>query len=476
MSLRTRIALVAGAAVAVAVVAVAMIVYVAVRSELRGGVEDSLSTRTELFVALPPPEAIEPGEGGGARGVIRLQRPPRGSHLFEVPRPRFGGAEGYVQFIGADGAVERPPDERSSLPVEERAKKIARDGSGRYFTDMHVNGTHLRVLTTGIGPRGAVQLARPLDEVDRALRRTLLILLLVGAGGIALAAALGAAVARTALSPIRRFTSRTEALTTGLDLSRRLEVPGRDELARLAHSFNTTLDALERAVEAQRHLVADASHELRTPIASLRANIQILEEAAELPQEERDNLRADIVEELDELTALVADVVELARGAKPERALDEVRLDEIVEAAVERARRRAGDGIDFRLRLEPTVVNGEPERIGRAVSNLLDNAGKWSAPGGVVEVDLAEGTLTVRDHGRGFDEEDLPHVFERFFRAKGARGMQGSGLGLAIVRQAAEAHGGSVEAANVPGGGALLRVRFGPPLSLPEPVPDATLS
>jgi two-component system sensor histidine kinase MprB len=288
------------------------------------------------------------------------------------------------------------------------------------------------------------------------------------AAGIALAVALGAAVAKTALAPIARFTSRTEAISSDLDLSQRVEVHGDDELARLAHSFNTTLEALERSMEAQRHLVADASHELRTPLASLRANIQILEEARSLPAADRESLRDDIVEELDELTALVGDVVELARGAKPGGAPDDVRLDEVVQALAERTRRRAGGELELRLRLEPTVVTGEPDRIARAVSNLLDNARKWSPPGAEVAVDLTDGVLTVRDHGPGFSEEDLPHVFERFYRSKAARGMSGSGLGLAIVRQSAEAHGGSVEAANAPDGGAVIRVRFGAAARLEE--------
>ncbi len=176
------------------------------------------------------------------------------------------------------------------------------------------------------------------------------------------------------------------------------------------------------------------------------------------------------MEELDELTALVADVVELARGAKPSESLDDVRLDEVVGAAVERARARAGERAEIRAELEPAVVMGDPERIQRAVSNLLDNAIKWSPPGGLVEVALADGVLTVRDHGAGFEPEDLGRVFERFYRADRARGKPGSGLGLAIVKQAAEAHGGSVAAENAPGGGALLRLSFGPSESV-APVP-----
>jgi two-component system sensor histidine kinase MprB len=447
--------------VAVAVIGVAVIVYFAVRAELRGEVDDSLQDRAGALAG-PPGGAPGPGPPAFNRRLRpeRIPAPPPG------PGARFGGAEGFVQFVSPGGKVARPPSESSSLPVDGRARSTAAAGSGRYLSDAHVRGTHVRVLTVGAGPRGAVQVARPLNEVDHALRRVLLVLALAVAGGIALAAALGAAVARAALAPIARFTGRTEALSESLDLSQRLEVPGKDELARLAHSFNTTLDALERAVEAQRHLVADASHELRTPIASLRANIQVLEQAEELPAEEQESLRGDILDELDELTALVGDVVELARGAQPEEALDDVRLDRVVEDLVERARRRAGGEVSFQVNAAPTVVRGAPERITRAVSNLIDNARKWSPTGGTVEVGLEDGVLTVRDHGPGFAEEDLPHVFERFFRADDARGMPGSGLGLSIVRQAAEAHGGWAEAANAPDGGAVVRVRFGVPLPI----------
>ena len=169
--------------------------------------------------------------------------------------------------------------------------------------------------------------------------------------------------------------------------------------------------------------------------------------------------------ELDELTALVGDVVELARGTKPPEELDDVRLDDVVSAIAARQRRRA-KGAELLAELEPTLVQGDPERIGRAVSNLIGNAVKWSPPGEPIELELRDGVLSVRDHGPGFDPRDLPHVFERFYRSAAARGTSGSGLGLAIVQQAAEAHGGFVEAANAPGGGALLRVGFGPTLPL----------
>src|SRR5205814_4265328 len=191
---------------------------------------------------------------------------------------------------------------------------------------------HLRVLTVGLGDLGAIQVARPLAEVDSVLHRVLLILLAMSAGGIALGAAMGGGVARTALAPVRRFTSGAERIAASGDVSRRMDVEGDDELARLARSFNATLDELEQSVLAQRHLVADAGHELRTPIASLRANIQVLEDADRLPEADRESLRADIIAELDELTALVGDVVELARRAKPSDVVDDVRIAQIVRA------------------------------------------------------------------------------------------------------------------------------------------------
>ena len=345
MSLRTRIAAVAALAAAVAIVCGAVGAFVAIRAQLRGQVDDALRARVHLLAA----DSSRAGEHGGGLG--------RG---FSDPAElrggtsRFGGAEGYVQRISPAGAVTRTAATATPrLPVRSDTLSIARTGTGERLSDMRVDGIHVRVLTRGVGRAGAVQVARPMDEVDRSLGRVLVILGVMALGGIALAGTLGLAVARTALTPISRFTRRAELLTAAPDLSQRIEIEGDDEVARLARSFNTARDALERSVEAQRHLVADASHELRTPIASLRANIQFLQDAAHLPEADRANLRADIIDELDQLTALITDVVELARGAKPDEALDEVRLDQIVEVLVQRARRRAGDSMHFELRLEP---------------------------------------------------------------------------------------------------------------------------
>jgi len=467
VTLRARIAAVAGVAVAVAILATAVFTYLAVRSSLRGEIDSALANRAD--------QVSEGPSGGGRPGgpPPRAVGPPPIDRLRPNAGP-FGGAAGVAQIVTPSGSILSPPGDEGELPVDDRAREVARTGEGRYFDDVEVDGTHVRVLTQAAPGRGAVQVARPLDEVDNQLDDLLVALIALGAVGIALGVGLGALVARAALVPIGRFTSRTEQLSSDLDPSQRMDVVGDDELARLARSFNTTLDALERSVEAQRHLVADASHELRTPIASLRANIQTMQDADRLPEEERERMRADIIDELDELTALVADVVELARGTKPGVAKDDVRLDRLVEDLVARAQRRAGGDIGFQVELEPSLVRGDPERIGRAVSNLLGNAVKWSPPTGEVEVGLAGGVLSVRDHGPGFDEEDLPHVFERFYRAAAARGMSGSGLGLAIVQQAAEAHGGFAEASNATGGGALLRVSFGPLVAEGDSLAGAT--
>jgi two-component system, OmpR family, sensor histidine kinase MprB len=488
MTLRTRIAAVASVSVALAVLAAAIGLYAAVRSDLRGELDSALRARAHEFTAAPAPAAAAPPPGALGAGLVPApasrgrSAPPGGvpgggggggagnsARTFpgQVQPARFGAASGYVQFLSPAGAVVVPGGQGVSptkIPPTPSDRSIARRGQGVSLTDRTVAGTRLRVLTMGTGPRGAVQVARPLSEVEHELSHLLTILSLIGAGGVVLAALLGALVARTALAPIARFTRQTEILSGDVDLSRRLEVGGHDELARLADSFNGMLDALERSMQAQRHLIADAGHELRTPVSSLRANIQILGEAERLPPGELESLRGDIVDELDELTALVADVVELARGVAPEGSAEDVRLDEVVGEAVRRARRR-GD-LRFQLSVEPTIVRGQADRIGRAVSNLIDNARKWSPAGGTVAVDLRDGVLTVRDHGPGFQEADLAFVFDRFYRAPDARKLPGSGLGLAIVRQAAQASGGFAEAQNAPGGGAIVRVGFGPIVAL----------
>jgi len=453
VSLRVRLGLAAGLAVAIAVIAVAVSSYAGMSAELRGQIDAQLRSQAAHVVRFdaggPPPG----GQVPSGRGRLRLAA--RG-------RPAFGGAAGVMEQVTSDGTV-RALDPRDRIPVDARMRALARRGSGRFFAEKTVRGVPLRLYVIGAGSRGALIVALPLTAVDHALSQQLLLLIVIAAAGIALAALLGVLVARAALSPIARFTRQTEAIAASPERLKtdRLDGQGGDELARLARTFNDTLDALERSVVAQRNLVADASHELRTPIATIRANLQLMRDEARLPAGEREALRRDVIEELDDLTALVSDVVELARGARPGGNAGDVRLDEIVAAAVERTRRRA-PSLAVSAQLEPTLVHGEGDRIARAIANLLDNAVTWSPEGADVEVRLRDGRITVRDHGPGFEAEDLPYVFDRFHRARAARGRPGSGLGLAIVRQAAEAHGGTACAANAPGGGALMTVDFGP--------------
>ena len=331
------------------------------------------------------------------------------------------------------------------------------------------------MLATGIGSDGALAVALPLTDVDNALSSQLLLLALIAAGGIALAALLGMLVARTALAPIARFTRQTEVDRGASRAARARAARGRtddDELARLARTFNTTLDALDESVQAQRNLVADASHELRTPIASIRANLQLLRDEALLSQEDREALRADMIEELDELTALVGDVVELARGGKAKRRAGgrAARRD---RGRCRRAGTAPGTGADRAGELEPTLVHGDGERIARAVSNLLDNACKWSPPGGLIEVGLHDGTVTVRDHGPGFHEEDLPFVFDRFHRAKDARTSRARGSGWRSCARRPRRMA-VVEAGNAPAEGRCCEISFGPVLEIDEAANQVT--
>jgi two-component system sensor histidine kinase MprB len=357
------------------------------------------------------------------------------------------------------GKVYLPPGENVALPVSDSVKSVARNGRGTFFADAHVNGTHVRMVTFPYTPGFAVQIARPLTEVDHSLGRIKNLLILIAGGGIAIAAALGLAVSRAALAPVRRLTTAAENVTETGDLSERIEVSGRDELSRLAGSFNAMLGTLQESSRAQRQLVADASHELRTPLTSLRTNIEVLASERKLPPGERERLLTDVVDQLGEMTTLISELIELARGEQQTLEPEEVRLDLVASEAVERARRNR-PAVTFTTDLQESTVQGVPSTIERAVANLLDNAAKWSPPNGDVEVAVRDGALSVRDHGPGIDEEDLPYVFDRFYRSPSARGRPGSGLGLAIVRQVAVAHGGEVVAEAADGGGTRMTLRL----------------
>jgi two-component system sensor histidine kinase MprB len=307
-----------------------------------------------------------------------------------------------------------------------------------------------------------------LTGVNQELRHLAFALWVIVIGGIAVAIILGLGVGRTVLRPLDSLTRSIEELAETTDVSRRLDPGGPDELGRLRRAFNRLLVALDTSRESQRQLVLDASHELRTPLTSLRTNMEVARRLDELPPEERDVLINDVLTQMDELTSLVGDMAELARGDRPALTTGPFRLDQVVLEAVDAATTHGRSrGVTFDARVAPTWVSGSTPRIERAVDNLLDNALKWSPDGGVVEVACSNGTLIVRDHGPGVADSDAEFIFDRFYRAPGARGRPGSGLGLAIVAQVARDEGGSVNVYQAEGGGAVFR------FSLPEvPAPD----
>ena len=451
MSLRRRIAAAAALAVAAAAAAIGITGYVSTRSHLIGEVQGELRDRAQAFLA--------PHGGGGGPGGAEGEPQRRNPGVRFPGPPALGGAPGYFQVVEPDGSISHGGE----LPVNQHVLSIARAGAGSFFSDARVRGTHVEIYTVWDAPdQHVVQVALPLTGVDSVLHGLLLDYGLLIGGGVLLAGLLGWAISRSALRPIERFLGQTERVTSALDHPTRIEDGGASELRRLAASFNQTLDALERSIESQRQLIADASHELRTPIAALRSNIQIFLDSERLPAQEREGLQQSILAELDELTQVLSNVLELARGSRPAARLEEIELDLLVGDTVERAQRRA-PRLEFSLELEPTVIVNDPDRVGRAVANVIDNARKWSPPEARIEVRLTDGILSVCDYGPGFNERDLPHVFDRFYRAEGARRLPGSGLGLAIVKQAAQAYGGEAEAANAPDGGAIVSVRFGSP-------------
>jgi two-component system, OmpR family, sensor histidine kinase MprB len=493
MSFRNRITLVATVAVALAVLLASALTYWLVSDQLHRQIDSSLrDTAFGLQRGISGlrhggrPVALALPAGMTAARLAQILKlgplPPRGRFdrlLLRTPGSALGQDRGVLQLLGAGGNVLAGPGGSGGgqLPVGPHARILASTGGASYFfSQTSIGSNHLRVLTAALPPgtpARAVQIARSLNETDHTLYNLRLLLSLVALGGIALAALLGQLVSRAAVAPIRRLTSATEHVASTRDLARRIPAGGSDELGRLAVSFNAMLDALERSVSAlddsvraQRQLVADASHELRTPITSLRANIEVLQQAQALSEHERERLLSDVVEQLEDLTTLVGDVIELARGEAQQPACEDVRLDQVAAEAIERARRHV-PGAEIESALEPTLVVGDPQRLDHAVRNLLDNAIKFSPRDSPVEVRLEGGELTVRDHGPGIPAEESEHVFDRFYRAQSARALPGSGLGLAIVRQVAEAHGGSVSAEQAPGGGALMRLRI-PTVALGE--------
>jgi len=475
MTFRRRIVVLAAGAVTAAIALAAIVTYVVVRHELRGGVDASLREQRPRVVLI---SRNGKGTGGAVGQSVTAPAPgqqsvsgekfgqlPAGAdEVFEaqLPATSLGGSPGLVQVTLSNGDVI-PSASGASLPTTAAVREVASGKRPEALRDETVRGVHARVLAAR-GPDGStLQIAKPLTDVDDTLGRLRWILFGVTLGGVGLASGFGVAVSRAAARPLGRLTATTEQVTATGELHHRIEPEGDDEPGRLAASFNAMLGALDASRDAQRQLVADASHELRTPLTSIRANVELLERARGMEPGERAQVLASVRGQLEDLTILVGDLVDLARpGDRAVEPPEDLRLDELVHDAVQRARRHA-PATPFALNADACLVSGSRARVARAVGNLLDNAVKWSPPGKPVEVSVNAGEVTVRDHGPGIAEDDLPHVFDRFYRARAARGLPGSGLGLAIVKQVAEAYGGSVIAESAPGGGARLRLSL--PLS-----------
>jgi two-component system, OmpR family, sensor histidine kinase MprB len=458
MTLRTRFTVAVACAVAAVALAITAVAFLVLRADLQNQVKGELQQQAAV--------------------VHRLARHYHGQiPAGWVPRDsgRFGASAAYAQVVTAQGTVWAPAGDSGLLPATAAAAQVADSQRASYYIETTLNGIHAMVLTSRLAPGLAVQLAVPLNAVDQELGTIGATLALLSAAGVALAALAGWGVARAGLAPVSRLAEVAEQVSATGDPGRRVEVDRPDELGRLAASFNTMLGALQRSLAAQRQLVSDASHELRTPMTSLRVNVELLAENPGLPAAERQEVLDRVVAQVAELGQLTAAVTELARGEPPSGHLEAVALEEVVAAALAGVR-RDWPRIPFTAHLEPCLVSGHADRLKIAVRNLLDNAAKFSPPGASVQVRLHDGELTVCDHGPGIAPADLPHVFDRFYRAVPARAVPGSGLGLAIVRQVADGHDGTIRAEPAPGGGTLMRLRL--PVLKPGPVrdPDAALA
>ena len=458
MTFRGRLVLATTAAVLVVVILGSIATYLVAYNSLVGSADATLSALARQYVPNTTLQAIQ-NTCATANGQCIQVVDPNGKTLL--------------------------PDGPAVLPITPAVRAVAGSGGAAqniYFSTT-VGGVDAREVVAALpagftyrgteGPvgliaGGALQITTPLTGVNQELRHLAFALWVIVIGGVAIAVMLGLAVGRTALRPLNSLTDTVEELAETTDMSQRLDPGGPDELGRLRRAFNRLLEALDTSRESQRQLVLDASHEMRTPLTSLRTNMEVARRLEELEPADREVLISDVVTQMDELAALVGDMAELARGKQPELTAAPVRLDLIVLEAVDVATTHGRSrGVTFDARVAPTWVLGSSARIERAVDNLLDNALKWSPDGGVIEVACSQGTLIVRDHGPGVDASDVDHIFDRFYRAPDARGRPGSGLGLAIVAQVARDEGGSVNVYQAEGGGAVFR------FSLPEvPPPD----
>ena len=453
-SLASRVILLTTVAVGLAVAFVAAGAYVTVRMQLQSSLDDSLRDRAQ--------------EAAKFQALAQS----------EVPPSLLGAADVRLAYVRADGVAVQL-DSMEPLPLGQPEVDVARGSSDESVRTVRAGYEDYRVVavptTFNGGDNTSLVIAQSLEQQQSVLARLGIVMLGFGALGVIGAGLAGYLVARNGLRPVRRLTAAVEAKARTEDLQP-LPVEGDDEVARLASAFNQMLLALDASRERQRALVADAGHELRTPLTSLRTNIDLLTQSDHpggptLEPESRTEVLDDIRAQIDELTTLIGDLTELARADPTSAIVEELELSEIVHQAFNRVRLRAPT-LSFDVVAHPWWVTGDAAALERAITNLLDNAAKWSPTGGRVSCRLVDGVLTVEDDGPGIAEADRLHVFDRFWRAKESRTMPGSGLGLSIVRQVADRHSGTVEVGSSASGGARLTLRIP---GKPTPVNAAAL-
>lgn len=435
MTIKRRIALVAAGAVAISVVLMAVAAFLFARSQYMQQIDDALQQRIDTYAEL---STLDIPSRTDNRYLDSL--PGRVSADFDAT---------YVQVVTERGTVNIGPDQLRLPPVEGPVPL-----GTTTFRSEWVDGVHVRIAATAVAvPRRFLQVARPLTETDEALSG-LAILLTVGGGiGVLLAAGIGFVVARAAIRPIGDLEDDVSGISQSREFGRRVDVSGTDEVAQLGHAFNGLLDELELVRAEQSRLVRDAGHELRTPLTALRTNIEILTRH-DVPSEERMRMLESANAEVEELSILVAEVVDLATDRYTEEPHSTFRLKEVVDDVVEALTRRSDREVF--VEADDSVVKGRRAAINRAVTNIVTNADKWSPNGAPIRIEVEKGTVTVTDEGPGIPEEDIPHVFERFYRSADARAMPGSGLGLSIVDTIVSDHGGRVFASNGRNGGAIV--------------------
>jgi two-component system sensor histidine kinase MprB len=448
VSLRTRLTVIVAVIVAVAVVGGAYAAQLSAHDALQNETDKFLHERAAGIVERPP--------GGGGFTGAPTDNDDDGDH-----RPNFE-FDALQQIIDRSGRVTVSLPGQSALPVDAQDRAIARDGGGSRYRDVTIDGESYRMITVALRSGGAVQVARQVSETDDVLDVLRNRLVIIALACIALAALAAWLVMRRATRPIERLTETAEHIAATQDLTTPIPVKGEDEVGRLAASFNTMLIALDTSREQQRRLVVDASHELRTPLTAVRTNIDFLGHATTLDADERAQLIAETRLELDELTNLVTEMVDLATDVRSEEPIEPVVLADVAQDVATRFRRRSGTEITVTIVQEDGAdtgtVEGRRVMLDRAVANLVDNALKFSPPGAPVDVTVRGTTVEVADRGPGVDPEDRGRVFDRFYRATSARTQPGSGLGLSIVSQIADLHGGTVTLDARDGGGTVARL------------------